>query len=141
MTTAPCLSFPVLFPLGCSSREFADGAARPHPNQGLTQGWHEHPKNSLICCLWEPVTPFPGAGMAILVLHLVTLPFMCQVWMSPVLGAMPPSEPEAALEYRGARGCSLTTKSLWKIPKNPQNYVYLTFCKDGNAPGRILGCS
>lgn len=119
MAAAPCLSFPVLFLPGCSSHEVADGAAQPHPSQGLTQGWHEHPQNPLTP-LWVPVTTFPYAGMAILVLHLETLLFMCQVWMSPVLGAMPRPKLEAALEHTGARGCSLTANSLQKTPKIPQ---------------------
>lgn len=107
---------------------------QPHPSQGLIQGWHERSQNPLISCLCVPVTTFPGAGMAILVLHLVTVPFLCQVWM-------PPPKPEAALEHRGARCCPLTANSSWKTPKNSQNYICLAFCNDGSAPGRILGRS
>lgn len=113
MVTASCLSFPVLFLPACSSHEVGDGAAGPHP------GWHEHPPDPLISCLRVAVTTFPGAGMAILVLQLVTLPFMCQVWMSP------PPKPETALEHRAARGCPLTANSLWKTPKKIPKIIFI----------------
>lgn len=66
--------------------------------------------------------------MAILVLHLVTLPFMCQVWMSPGLDDTSKRQHWNA-EVHVAAPCPPIVYG--KIPKNPQNYIYLTFCEDG----------
>lgn len=127
MGTAPCLSFPVLFLPGCSSHEAADGATRPHPSHGLIQGWDEHPQNSLTSCHWAPGTPFPSAGMVVLVLQLVTLPVMCQVWMSPVPGV------DVTSETRGSTGVQRCTwllpahQQLVGKPEKSQNCIYLTF--------------